>query len=59
MPECTLFQKVLQSMDKLAHTQSCKATPHPPVVAGAPPVGVKEKSGRESCVSQSCVKVKY
>lgn len=45
MPECTLFQKALVSMDKLAPTQSCKAIP--PVVAGAPPVDVKEKSGVE------------
>lgn len=54
MPECT-FQKMLQSLDKLATTQ---CLPSPPTVAVAPPVALKGKSGTESCVSlngKSCV----
>lgn len=48
MPECT-FQKMLQSLDKLATTQ---CLPSPPTVAVAPPVALKGKSGTVLCESQ-------
>lgn len=52
MPECDLFQKVQESMNKIASTQCCNAIST--VMAGAPPVGVKKSQGQSLKVLRQC-----